>query len=29
MDPTKNPDAKEDFQSMIGGMDTMQQPPEE
>jgi len=29
MDPTKNPDAKEDFQSLIGGMDSMQQPPEE
>ncbi len=29
MDPTKNPDAKEDFQAMIGGMDTMDQPPEE
>ena len=28
MDPTKNPDAKEDFQSMLGGMDSMQQPPE-
>ena len=26
MDPSKNPEAKEDFQSLLGGM---QQPPEE